>query len=158
MDISPEILKLAMAVLLGALLGFERTIAGKPAGIRTFALVSLSSALFVLAGDLINQSYLGRVNFDPSRVLASVAVGVGFLGAGVIFVKQGSLKGLTTAAGIWVSAAVGALCGFGFFEIAFFATMLSLLVFTLVWFLENKVRAIKLKNEPAKVEKTSTQK
>ena len=149
-------INLTIATSLGLLLGAERTIAGKRAGMRTFALVSLSSALFITTSILVNNSFLGRVNFDPMRTLAAIISGIGFIGAGLIRFRQNALRGLTTAAGLWVSAGVGAITAYGYYDIAIFTTLLTLFVFTAVWFAENKLKNIKSQNEPATVDETIT--
>lgn len=133
-------LKLILASLLGLAIGAERTIAGKNAGMRTFALVSLGSALFVVMSEEINRTYLGSVNFDPMRISAGIITGVGFIGAGMIFSKDDLLKGLTTAAGLWAVAGIGMAVGFGLYTLSIFATLLVLFILTALWFLEEKVR------------------
>ncbi len=133
-------LRLLVATALGLVLGAERTLAGKRAGMRTYALVALASALFVIISLLVTTEYLGRVNFDPMRVMASIISGIGFIGAGLIVLRENALRGLTTAAGLWVAAGVGSASGFGYFEIALFVTLLTILVFTAVWFVEFKMK------------------
>lgn len=107
------ILRLLAALGAGFLIGIEREWQNKPAGLRTNTLVATGSALFVLLSVRINENY-GDVN-DMTRIVGQVVTGIGFLGAGIIF-KQGSdIKGLTTAATIWCSAAVGCFAGSGLF-------------------------------------------
>jgi putative Mg2+ transporter-C (MgtC) family protein len=118
--------KLTLAAILGLAIGAERTIAGKNAGMRTFALV--------------NHAYLGQINFDPMRISAGIITGVGFIGAGMIFSKDDLLKGLTTAAGLWAIAGIGMAVGFGLYTISIFSTLLVLFIFTALWFLEERVR------------------
>ncbi len=129
-------LRLLAAAAFGILIGAERTLAGKTAGMRTYALVSLGSALFIIVGLLITNSYLGKVNFDPARTLSGIITGIGFIGAGLIIMRDKILRGLTSAAGLWVASAVGAAAGFGYFQIAFFTAVLTILIFTAVWFIE----------------------
>jgi putative Mg2+ transporter-C (MgtC) family protein len=110
-----QIGELALALLLSALIGVEREIRQKSAGLRTHTLVGLGAALFMLISkygfnDVIEP---GRVVLDPSRVAAQIVTGIGFLGAGLIFVRHDSVRGLTTAASIWVTAAIGACAGAG---------------------------------------------
>jgi putative Mg2+ transporter-C (MgtC) family protein len=107
--------ELGLALVLSALIGLEREIRQKNAGLRTHTLVGLGSALFVLVSKYGFTDVLvaGRIILDPSRVAAQIVSGVGFLGAGLIFVRRDSVRGLTTAAGIWVTAAVGAAAGAG---------------------------------------------
>lgn len=133
-------IQLGVASLLGLIIGAERSIAGKSAGVRTFALVSLGSCLFTIISVVVTTQYLGKVNFDPMRVMAAIISGIGFIGAGLILFRQNSLRGLTTAAGLWVSAGVGAAVGFGLYAIAAYTTLLTLLIFTAVWFLEAKLK------------------
>ncbi len=129
-------LRLLAAAGFGLLIGSERTLAGKVAGMRTYALVSLGSALFIITGLLITNAYLGKVNFDPARTLAGIITGIGFIGAGLIVMREKLLRGLTSAAGLWVASGVGVSAGFGFYQLAFFSSVLTVLIFTAIWFLE----------------------
>jgi putative Mg2+ transporter-C (MgtC) family protein len=126
------ILKLVLALVLGTLVGIEREIRKKPAGIRTHALVVFGSALFtIIALEMFSLEQPDAV----SRVLQGIVVGIGFLGAGVIFQAQASVKGLTTAAEIWTLAGIGILAGLGAFSIAISATLLVLVILVpLQWF------------------------
>jgi putative Mg2+ transporter-C (MgtC) family protein len=139
-SVAAVFLQLSLAAFLGLLLGAERSIAGKSAGMRTFALVSLGACLFVVISTLITTQYFGKVNFDPMRVLAAIISGIGFIGAGLILFRQNIMRGLTTAAGMWVTAGVGAAVGFGMYYIAVFTTLLTLLIFTAVWFVEARLK------------------
>jgi putative Mg2+ transporter-C (MgtC) family protein len=107
--------ELGLALLLSALIGVEREIHQKSAGLRTYTLVGVGAALFMLVSKYGFSDVLepGRVVLDPSRVAAGIVAGVGFLGAGVIFVRRDSVRGLTTAAGVWVTAAIGSASGAG---------------------------------------------
>ena len=107
--------ELGLALVLSALIGLEREIRQKSAGLRTYTLVGLASALIMLVSkygftDMLAQ---GRVVLDPSRMAAQVVSGIGFIGGGVIFVRKDLVRGLTTATTIWVTAAVGMACGGG---------------------------------------------
>ena len=133
-------LKLLVAAVLGMVIGTERAIVGKRAGTRTFALVALGSCLFVIISTNITSQYLGIVNFDPMRVTAAIVTGIGFIGAGLIVFREHVLRGLTTAAGLWVSAAVGVAVGYGMYSIAVFASVLTLVIFTLMWFFEHAMK------------------
>ncbi len=126
--------------MLGLVIGAERSVAGKVAGMRTFALVALGSTLFTIISIVITTQYLGKVNFDPMRTTAAIITGVGFIGAGLIVFRQDLLRGLTTAAGLWVSAGVGIAVGFGLYSIAVFTTLMTLFVFTAVWFVETHLK------------------
>lgn len=106
-------LRFGMAVLCGAILGIERELSDKPAGLRTSIFVCLGSMLFVRLGALIANE-----NADSTRVLGQVITGVGFIGAGVILARGSNVKGVTTAAVIWCLAAVGAMIGAGFLSAA----------------------------------------
>jgi len=108
------VLRLTIALLVGALIGIEREYRGHPAGVRTLALVSVGSCIFTAAGLFIFPGH----NTDPTRVAAQVVTGVGFLGAGAIFRSDDGVKGLTTAATVWVVAALGMSIGFGLYVLA----------------------------------------
>jgi putative Mg2+ transporter-C (MgtC) family protein len=101
-------LRLLIAVVLGALVGYERERAGKPAGIRTHGMVCLGAALFAV----VSIYGFGGVG-DPARVAAQIVTGIGFLGAGAILHQRGNVQGLTTAASLWVAAAIGLAVGVG---------------------------------------------
>lgn len=122
--------KLMLSLLLGGIVGFERKRKGQVAGARTFALISMGATLAMIVSIYIPQVYLGLKNGDPGRVAAQVITGVGFLGAGAIIQTKGSVRGLTTAAGIWMVAALGLAVGVGLYLIAAISTILIL--FTLV--------------------------
>jgi putative Mg2+ transporter-C (MgtC) family protein len=128
------ILRLVIAALLGGALGLERKHAGKAAGVRTHMLVSLGSALFVL---LPQQQ--GVSPADLTRVLQGVVTGIGFLGAGAILKSESEeqIYGLTTAAGIWLTAAIGIACGLGRQGTALLSTVLALAILTLLPRLES---------------------
>lgn len=132
----PEMmLRLLLAVVFGGAIGYVREIGKKAAGLRTHMLVCLGSALFTIVSIMIAQESSAA---DPSHIAASVVTGIGFIGAGTIFVSGGSVMGLTTAASIWVSAAIGMATGAGFYEIATFSTILALIVLQLLMIVENK--------------------
>ena len=123
--------RLALAVLLGGAIGFERELREHEAGLRTHMLVSLGSALFTLVSIYAwaDQTLSARagLSVDPTRIAAQVVSGVGFLGAGTIIVRGVSVKGLTTAASLWVVAAIGMAAGAGFYVGAVGATVIGLL-------------------------------
>ncbi len=150
-------INLTLAAVLGMALGAERSVAGKMAGMRTFALVSLSSALFITTSILVTDNYLGRVNFDPMRISAAIISGIGFIGAGMIMFRENMLRGLTTAAGLWVAAGVGCAVAFGLYVPAIFTTLLTLLIFTGVWFVETRLKNIMNKSEPTVVDSNATE-
>lgn len=133
--------KVLLASMLGFIIGTERAVVAKQAaGSRTFALVAMGACAFVLAGTFMNAQFIGLVNFDPARVVASVVQGIGFLGAGLIIFRREALHGVTTAAGLWVAAAVGAIVAIGMYSLALFVTILTLAVFLAVWHIENRFK------------------
>lgn len=113
------LVRLLVAAAAGAIIGFERRYSGKRAGIRTVTMVSMGAALFTLA------SIYGFEGHDPSRVAAQVASGVGFLGAGTIIRRGGDIRGLTTAAAIWVAAALGLAAAVGLYIVAIAGALLA---------------------------------
>jgi putative Mg2+ transporter-C (MgtC) family protein len=127
---------LVIAILLGALLGLERTLAGKTAGVRTYGLVSMGSCLFILIARFVVPA-TGEFAYDPLRMAAAVVMGIGFLCGGVIVFKEQTLQGLTTAAGLWVAAGIGMAVGYGLIDLSIFATVATLVVFTVFWFFEH---------------------
>ncbi len=131
-------IRLTFAVALGLMIGAERSRVGKRAGMRTYALVSLGACLFVVMSGVVSVRFAETFVFDPLRVASQIVVGIGFLGAGVIFVQRSELTGLTTAAGLWVVAAVGAACGYGLYVIASYVTFLTLFIFEALWYIEDR--------------------
>ncbi len=117
------ILRLFVAGLLGGLIGFEREFRAKEAGVRTHFIVALGSALFML---ISQYAFSGR--FDAARVAAQVVSGIGFIGAGVIIYQKNSIRGITTASGLWVAAAIGLACGAEMYSVAIAATLMTILV------------------------------
>ena len=131
--------KLTLAAMLGMLIGIERTIAHKSAGMRTYALVTLGACLFVAMGELLNGIYLTLPSYNPILLAANVIVGIGFIGTGIALTHgDGVSAGVTTIAGIWVSAGIGVAVGLGLYEIAIFATFFILFIFTVLWKLEHR--------------------
>jgi putative Mg2+ transporter-C (MgtC) family protein len=116
------ILRLFVAGMLGGLIGFEREVRAKEAGLRTHFIVALGSALFMI---ISQYAFSGR--FDAARVAAQVVSGIGFIGAGVIIFQKNVVRGVTTAAGLWVAAAIGLACGAGMFAVAIAATLMTLI-------------------------------
>lgn len=118
------VLRLLLAAALGAIIGYQRERAGKPAGLRTHILICVGAALFTIA-----SAYGFGVGADPGRVAAGIVAGIGFLGAGAIFHRQGGIvEGLTTAATIWAVAAIGLAAGAGLYIIAAVTTAVVLIV------------------------------
>jgi putative Mg2+ transporter-C (MgtC) family protein len=119
-------LRLVAAAALSGLIGIEREMRQKPAGIRTNALIGLGSALMTLGGLFVAMQWPGTT--DPSRIASMVVQGIGFLGAGAIIQAAGSVRGLTTAATMWVVAGIGIMCGFGYYPVALIATIIVLVL------------------------------
>lgn len=138
MELEPRLelallVRLVVAGALAAILGWERESARKSAGLRTHMLVGIASALFTVLAELAVRDYPGDdggLRADPIRVIQAVAIGVGFLGSGVIFVSKSgeSVLGLTTAGSIWATAAIGIAAGLGYYILAIGATLLLLVV------------------------------
>lgn len=129
-----------VAALLGGLIGFDRQLLNKPAGIRTHMLVGAGAALFVAASILIiGDTGLADRAGDAVRIPAAIVTGVGFLGAGAILHTGSRVAGLTTAAGIWVTSAVGVLVGSGFWVIAVSSTLILLVIVTITGFASSRL-------------------
>ncbi|MFZ2150236.1 MAG: MgtC/SapB family protein [Minisyncoccia bacterium] len=139
---SEIILRLMVAVVLGLLVGMERFIVHKDAGMKTHALVSLGSAVFVLVSEALVQKYINLPGLNPSMIPAQIVVGIGFLGAGSIMLYGSQLRGLTTAGGLWVTAGIGMAAGFGLYSLASIVTILVLLILILVNIIEKPIRKI----------------
>lgn len=133
-------LQLIVAALLGGIIGIERSVSHKTAGMRTYALVSMSAALFIIISNVVTAKYIGITNFDPLRVASQVIVGIGFIGAGLIIFKRSKLRGLTTAAGLWMAAGIGMAVGYELYAIAVFVSALTIFIFTGMWVIEDKVK------------------
>ncbi len=128
--------QLLLAAGLGAIIGAERRLAHKTAGMRTFALVSMGACLFTIISIVAFLDYAGKPGFDPSRIASQIVVGIGFLGAGLIIFHDSKVRGLTTAAGLWVTAAIGMSVGYKLYVVAIFATILTLVIFLALWLFE----------------------
>lgn len=135
------IIKLLLSMGLGMVIGVERYIAHKSAGMRTYALLSMGAALLVILGTKVITSFAdaSAVSMSPIAVIAAIITGIGFLGAGAMFKKELTLVGLTTATGLWVSAGIGMAVGFGYYSLAIIATALTLFIFVILWILERKI-------------------
>lgn len=135
------VFRLFLAIVAGAVLGWERERHQKPAGLRTHMMVALGSAAFMLVTLEFTTQFVSDssvVRIDPTRALAGIIGGVGFLGAGTIIEGRGHVRGITTAASIWVDAAIGTACGMGLYRIAFTTVLLAIVVLTVVGFFEFK--------------------
>jgi putative Mg2+ transporter-C (MgtC) family protein len=131
------------ALLIGALIGMERSLHGRPAGFRTHALVCVASALLMLVtvyqNEWMTQVTMDAIRTDPTRMAQGIMTGIGFLGAGVIFKEGLTVRGLTTAASIWMTASIGILVGIGFWFAAILGTVASLLILSAFRYIESKL-------------------
>jgi len=127
--------QLFLAMFLGALIGLEREIKKREAGLQTYSLVALASCLFTLS-----ILFLNKINTikDPSVLIIGIGVGMGFIGAGAISRINGRVEGITTAAGLWTTAAIGLAIGSQFYFLAISATLVTLLILSLFGFIEKK--------------------
>jgi putative Mg2+ transporter-C (MgtC) family protein len=141
-------LRLLAAIGCGAVLGMEREWADKPAGLRTQMLVALGSATFIV----MTLSFTGRegmgdaIRLDPTRVVQGIVGGIGFLGAGSIIQNRGGVRGLTTAATIWIVGALGIACGLGYYELAGIAAGYALLVLMVIGAIEKRINTRRGRN------------
>lgn len=133
--LSSSITRLLLAAVLGGIIGLERTIHRKPAGIRTNMFICVGAAMFTILSDVIPDPSVG----DRTRITANIVQGVGFLGAGAILHAKGGVSGLTTAATIWVVASIGIAAGASHYLLATFATMIILVALNLLGWVETKV-------------------
>ena len=160
------IAKLCLAMILGLLLGLERIYAHKTAGMRTYALISVATALFSSLSILIIGNFQQyAASFSPVAIPGAIITGIGFLGAGLIIFNQHEhhVENLTTAAGMWVCAGIGIACGFAMFKEAIFGTILTFFVLGGLSFVERRVRLAwypdpKFEKEFAKEQKARTRK
>lgn len=135
------VVRLAAASICGMLIGLEREAKNRPAGLRTFMMVSLGACGFTLIVLHIVDLYGATDNalqIDPVRIVEGVVGGIGFLGAGAIIQSQGQIKGVTTGAGIWVAGAIGVACGFGMYILSLLLTLAALFILLVVGALETK--------------------
>jgi putative Mg2+ transporter-C (MgtC) family protein len=131
------ILRIFAAVLIGGLIGLERGLKNRPAGLRTYMVVCLGACLVMLTNQYVCQLY---GTGDPVRMGAQVVSGIGFLGAGTIMVtRRNQIKGLTTAAGLWTAAGVGLALGVGFYEAAIVGALAEFIVMTLLQKMDNRL-------------------
>lgn len=134
-------LKLLLAMVLGGLIGTERALfAHQSAGTRTFGLVALGACLFIIISNYVNTAFVGLADVQPTYIAAGIITGIGFLGGGLIIFRGDALHGVTTAAGLWITTAIGMAIGYGLFAVALFSTLLVLLMFTGMWYVENRFK------------------
>lgn len=131
-DYLPMIVRLLVALGVGSIIGLERAFHGRPAGLRTHALVSTSSCLLMLLTayqwELLAGAPVETIRVDPTRMAQGIMTGIGFLGAGVIMKEKLTVRGLTTAASIWMTAAIGIMIGMGFYSAGLLTTLIALTV------------------------------
>lgn len=133
------IYRLLLSLLLGSVVGYERKRKGQSAGVRTFSLIAMGATLAMLLSIYVPQEYLGLKNGDPGRIAAQVITGVGFLGAGAIIQMKGSVRGLTTAAGIWMVATIGMAVGVGMYWVSVAATALIMFILVQLERIEHRI-------------------
>lgn len=138
--VGSSVFRLVLSMFLGIMVGMERKRKGQVAGIRTFALISMGACMAMLLSIYVPQEYLGLKNGDPGRIAAQVVTGVGFLGGGAMIHMRGSVRGLTTAAGIWMVATIGMSVGVGMYMVSIVGTMLILLTLISLEVWENRRR------------------
>ncbi len=142
-DYDVVLIRLGLALLAGAIIGLERAFHGRPAGLRTHSLVCVASSLLMLLTayqwDLLAGVPVDTIRVDPTRMAQGIMTGIGFLGAGVIMREKLTIRGLTTAASIWMTAAIGILVGMGFFSAGLFATFMTLVVLGGFGWIERKM-------------------
>lgn len=146
-DTNVILTRLLLALLAGGIIGLERAIHGREAGFRTHTLVCVSSALLMLLMDyqwqLIPEQFLDTIRTDPTRMAQGIMTGIGFLGAGVIIKEGLTVRGLTTAASIWMTAAIGIVIGLGFYEPAFYSTIITVVTLSMFRWVESKIPSMK---------------
>lgn len=139
--------RLSFALLAGGAIGLERAIHGREAGFRTHTLVCVSSSLLMLLmtfqWQLIPTQYIDTIRTDPTRMAQGIMTGIGFLGAGVIIKEGLTVRGLTTAASIWMIAAIGIVIGMGFYEPALYSTLITLIILSMFRWIESKIPSTK---------------
>ena len=142
MDIEYKVIliRIGLAFLFGGIIGFERERKGRDAGLRTHILVCMGSALIMLVSLYIYELFKHETVLDPARIAAGVVTGIGFLGAGTIIRSRWGVMGLTTAASIWISAAIGLAVGCGFIWGAFVTTIITFLTLFCLSFFEPRLQ------------------
>lgn len=149
-NIGNSVFRLMLSMALGMIVGAERKRKGQIAGVRTFALISMGACLAMLLSIYVPQVYMGLKNGDPGRIAAQVITGVGFLGGGAMIHMKGSVRGLTTAAGIWMTAIIGMAVGVGMYWSSIIATVLILVILVAFEYYEHRAnlgqenRAVKI--------------
>ena len=123
------LLRLLVALVLGSLVGIERSMAHKTAGMRTYSLISMASAVLIIMSDIVIQKYTGTSGIDPLRMASAIIQGIGFVGAGMFvanhFRNETHISGITTAVGLWVATGIGIAVGYGLYGVALIVTLSS---------------------------------
>lgn len=145
MTIYEVCIRVALAMAIGGIIGWERENSNRPAGLRTHMLVAIGAAVVMLIGELSLDKYADITTMDPTRLGAQVISGIGFLGAGTILREGLTVRGLTTAASLWAVACLGLAAGGGFYEAAIAGTIAIILTLTIFEYLETKFRKVKYK-------------
>jgi len=122
-------IKLLIIMVLSGLIGLDREMRHKPAGLKTHILVGMGSTIFMMVSIYVYDMFLGKAQVDPGRIAAQVVTGIGFLGAGTIIQSQGSVLGLTTAASLWTVSGIGLAVGCGMYYLAAMSTVVVIVVF-----------------------------
>ena len=135
------IVRLLLAAGLGGVIGFERERAHKVAGLRTHSLVAIGAALLSIISVYGFGDFVDGSSFDPSRLISNIIVGIGFIGGGAILRQGSRIMGITTAATLWLVAAVGIATGIGFFVGAIAGAIIGYLVLTVLWHMEKRIIA-----------------
>lgn len=138
------IIRILAAAVIGGVIGLEREYRAKEAGFRTHFLVALGSALFMVVSQFgfeQTAGETGHISLDPSRVASQVVTGIGFIGAGIIIFQKHAVRGLTTAAGLWVTSAIGLACGSGLYFLAFITMILVLICLEVLYFIVRGVES-----------------
>lgn len=136
------LIRVALAAVLGGVIGIERELRAKDAGLRTNMLVAMGAALFTVSSIQLSEFYInwnGSIRFDPSRIISTIVSGIGFLGGAIIFKTEERVRGVTTAASIWVVTGVGVATGAGFYVMAAGSTVLIVVVLLVVGWIEHRV-------------------
>lgn len=129
------LIKIVVSTVLGLLIGFERAVHNKPAGMRTHSLVCMGSTLFTI----LSVSVIGA---EPSRIAAGIVTGIGFLGAGIIFQAKNKMRGITTAAELWVLAAIGISVGIGYYFAALITTLIVIFILIPMKYVEKEAKDV----------------
>jgi len=145
-DATISVTRVLLALIAGGIIGLERSYNGRPAGFRTHSLVCMSSAILMLLTvhqwELLANAPIETIRVDPTRMAQGIMTGIGFLGAGVIMKDTHTIRGLTTAASIWITASIGILIGMGYYEIALVSTLLALGTLSIFRWLEARLPSL----------------